>query len=486
MLAQETSSLKVGASQVDVTPVKFPSICGGTMVELWYDKVLDPLSTRSIVVANDEITLAIAIVDSNMIPRSVCDKAKKLAHEKTGIPVDRILISATHTHAAPSVMNFALGLRADEDYAKSLAAIIAEGIEQAHAKLEPAKVGWKRINVPDFTHCRRWVRTADKYQRDPFGEMTTRATLSGADHPSGPVDDELSLLSFRSLDGDRPIALLANFSMHYFRYKPGGFSADYFGIFSDTLAETIVSKNKNSDDMLVAMSQGTSGDSGWQNYAGPSKYPDMKEYSTKLAEIAHKVYQEIEYKEKITVDMVESKLLVQRRLPSKSRLAWAAKLNKARAGARPKNTPEVYAEQAEWLDQNQSVELVLQAIRFGDLAITTLPNEVYGITGLKLKAQSPFRATFNISLSNGAAGYIPPPEQHYLGGYTTWPSRTAGLEVNAEPEIVDALLKLLEGLSGEKRKSLTTDFYTDQQRHTLKEAKAANNNAESRGVNREE
>ncbi len=40
--------------------------------------------------------------------------------------------------------------------------------------------------------------------------------------------------------------------------------------------------------------------------------------------------------------------------------------------------------------------------------ITALPNEVYGITGLKLKAQSPLPATFNIELANGAEGYIPP------------------------------------------------------------------------------
>lgn len=116
-----------------------------------------------------------------------------------------------------------------------------------------------------------------------------------------------------------------------------------------------------------------------------------------------------------------------------------------------------------------------------------MPNEVYGVTGLKLKTQSPFKATFNLSLANGAAGYIPPPEQHYLGGYTTWPSRTAGLEVNAEPKIVNTLLGMLEKLSdGKKRKALTTDFYTEQQRQSLKDAQAADNNAENRGANRKE
>ena len=33
------------------------------------------------------------------------------------------------------------------------------------------------------------------------------------------------------------------------------------------------------------------------------------------------------------------------------------------------------------------------------------------------------------------------PHQHELGGYTTWPARTAGLEVSAEPKIVEDLAK---------------------------------------------
>ena len=58
----------------------------------------------------------------------------------------------------------------------------------------------------------------------------------------------------------------------------------------------------------------------------------------------------------------------------------------------------------------------------------------------------------NIELANGSEGYIPPPEQHALGGYTTWPARTAGLEVQAEPKIVAAVLQLLEQVAGKPRR----------------------------------
>jgi len=61
--------------------------------------------------------------------------------------------------------------------------------------------------------------------------------------------------------------------------------------------------------------------------------------------------------------------------------------------------------------------------------------------------------TMNIALANGCEGYIPPPEQHKLGGYTAWPSRTTGLEVQTEPKLVEELLQLLERLSGKSRRT---------------------------------
>ena len=101
----------------------------------------------------------------------------------------------------------------------------------------------------------------------------------------------------------------------------------------------------------------------------------------------------------------------------------------------------------------QQTELILQACRVGDLAWTAIPNEVFALTGLKIKHQSPFAHTFNIELANGAEGYIPPPEQHALGGYTTWPARTAGLEQQAEPRMTEAVLALLEEVTGQSRRS---------------------------------
>ena len=95
-------------------------------------------------------------------------------------------------------------------------------------------------------------------------------------------------------------------------------------------------------------------------------------------------------------------------------------------------------------------ELQLTAIRFGPLGITAIPNEVYSSTGLALKKDSPLESTFNIELANGAEGYIPPPDQHKLGGYTTWRARTSCLEEEAEPKIRAKLLELLNEVASQR------------------------------------
>src|SRR3712207_676057 len=88
----------------------------------------------------------------------------------------------------------------------------------------------------------------------------------------------------------------------------------------------------------------------------------------------------------------------------------------------------------------------------GALAFAAIPNEVFALTGLKIKAQSPLAHTINLYLANGAFGYIPPAELHPLGGYTTWPARSAGLEVGAEQKISDAMVELLAKVAEKPRR----------------------------------
>ncbi len=481
---------QAGAAAVDISPRVLPAIRNGGFLEATSDRVDDPLHSRCLVLSDGDTTLAIAIVDSCMVPRDVCDAIKQRVERDAGIPAERVLIAATHTHSAPSLMDHCLGTRKDPAYAESFIPQVATGIAKAKQNLAPAEAGWTAVDAPDHTHSRRWLHRPDAYQVDPFGETTVRAMMHPGyvnpayAGPAGPVDTKLTLLSLRTTAG-RPIAILSNYSMHYFGAGKG-FSADYFGEYADYLEKKLRRETANAQPLVAIMSQGTSGDLHWMDYARPirSNYPRTR-YAQELGDLAIAALEGIEYRRDVDLAMAQTELKLGRRLPSPARLKWADDVRAKRARERPTSLPEVYAEQALWLRDNPTADLVLQAVRIGDLGLTAIPNEVYGITGLKLKAQSPLPLTMNLELANGAEGYIPPPEQHYLGGYTTWPARTAGLETDAEPKIVGGLLDLLEQVTpGKKRRPIATDLYSAEQRSALDHAREDNNNEQNRGAAR--
>ncbi|MBI4583896.1 MAG: LamG domain-containing protein [Planctomycetes bacterium] len=444
---------RAGAYAMDISPRHFPVLVNGGFLESSADQVNDPVYAKCLVLDDGSVQVAVAVVDSCMLPRDLLDAAKRMAHDQTGIPPERMLISATHTHSAPSAMG-ALGCPADADYVEFLPDRIAAGIERAFQDLRPARLGWGSVKAREHTRCRRWILRSDKCRADPFGAVNVRATMHPGYQnpdfigPSGPVDPELSVLSIQTPEG-RPLALLANYSMHYFGASP--VSADYFGRFAVKLKRLLGAEG--ADPAFVAMmSQGTSGDQQWMDYGQPEKNPGLEVYAGALALAAFEACRKIEHRDWAPLDMAEAKLTLRRREPDEARLAWARRLISSMQAAKPKNIPEVYALEQVFLHDDPVRELKLQALRLGDLGIAAIPDEVFALTGLKIKAQSPFPATFVIELANGSEGYIPPPEQHQLGGYTTWPARTAALEAEAEPRIVETVLALLEKVSRRPRR----------------------------------
>ncbi|MEW6306985.1 MAG: LamG-like jellyroll fold domain-containing protein [Verrucomicrobiota bacterium] len=445
------AGLRAGAFAIDISPTNFPVIVNGSFVERTTDKVFDPIHARCLVLDDGTTRLATVVVDSCMVPRELLDEAKALAAKRTGIPTDRMLISSTHTHSAPSSMA-CLGSGVDPRYPALLKGRLVEGIAEAMARLQPARAGWAAAKAPEHTYSRRWIMRPDKMRADPFGNTTVRAMMhpghQNPDYigPSGPVDDELSLLAFQTRNG-KPLALLANFSMHYFGAPM--VSADYYGAFCERFKAAI---GADKGEFVAMMSQGTSGDLQWKDYGAPAPKTTMNEYADGLVKLAQEAYRTIRYRDDISLAMAETTLTLGRRTPDAKRLAWAKDLVAKLGDRKPKTHPEIYAQEAVLLHQNPTRELKLQAVRIGDAGITAIPDEVFSLTGLKLKWHSPLQPTFNIELANGSEGYIPPPEQHQLGGYTTWPARTAGLEADAEPKIVNVVLGLLEKVSGKVRR----------------------------------
>ena len=451
------AEFKAGAVVVDVTPSKLPVLVNGGMLSRYVDKINTRVHARALALSDAKETAVIVVVDSCMMGRKLLDEAKAEAAAKTGIPADKMLISATHAHSAPASMG-CLGTDADPNYVPFLKAKLVEAIAGAKAALTPARIGFGKIDASEYTALRQWIRRPDRIAEDPFGNYTVRANMHAGrvwddvTGEAGPEDPDLGVISIQTVDG-RPLAVLGNFSMHYFGDKD--ISADYFGLFCEGLKHRLAK-----DDSFVAlMSHGCSGDIYRRDYtiteeqwkAGTGGLT-IQQYADALADLAVKAISTITYETNVPVVMAEQRLRMKYRTPNKQTLEWAQRIM-AEAGDRPQKTPtEVYAKEQILLHELQETDVVVQALRVGDIGIATTPCETYAVTGLKIKAASPLKHNIVIELANGGDGYIPPPEQHPLGGYNTWPARSAGLEVNAEPRIAQAAISLLEAVSEKERK----------------------------------
>ena len=458
LLVLATSSLraefKAGAAIIDISPPQLPVLVNGGMLSRYVDKINTRVHARAIVATDGATEIAIVVADSCMMSREVLDEAKKMAAAKTGIPANRMLISATHAHSAPASMG-CLGTEPDPNYVPFLKEKLVEAIATAQAALAPARVGFAKADAAEFTALRQWIRRPDRLAEDPFGNKSVRANMHAGRNwddvtgESGPEDPDLSIISIQTKAG-KPLAVLANFSMHYFGDKD--ISADYFGLFSDGLKQRIDPQGQ----MVGMMSHGCSGDIYRVDYKVSEKErpkPTIDEYTNGLLDIAMKAYSSIQYDEHPTLAMTETRMTLNYRVPDKQRLEWAQKVV-AEMGDRLAKTPtEVYAREQILLHERQRTEIVVQALRFGDIGIATTPNETYAITGLKIKAASPLPHNMVIELANGGDGYIPPPEMHAWGGYNTWAARSAGLEVNAEPKIAGAAIAALETVTGKPRRA---------------------------------
>ena len=450
--AEQPRVFRAGAFAIDVTPTNFPVIVNGGFLSKFATKANDRLHMRWLVLDDGQNRVALGVFDSCLIPRDFADEVKTRAQKLTGIRLDRIMLSATHTHSAPSLMT-CLGTDADPHYPAFVIPKIVEGLKRAVDNLAPARIGWAVTEAPEHTHTRVWIRRPDRMKEDPFGALTGRAHMHPghlspeAIGPSGPTDPELMLLAVQSPDG-RPVAVLANYAMHYF--GAAAVSADYYGIFVDKLGQMIGAP----EGFVGIMSQGCSGDQHWMDYGKPRPAITIQTYAEEVARIAFAAWITVRYHDWVPLAMHEKDIRLATRQPDAKRLAWAREVMGKLNDRQPKTIPEVYAREQLWLKANPTRPVKLQALRVGDLGIAMWPCEVFAISGLKVKAQSPFRQTMNIELANAEEGYIPPPELHPLGGYNTWPCRTAGLEANAEPRIVDHLLSMLEKVSGEPRRKV--------------------------------
>ena len=447
---------RAGAFAIDITPETFPVSSAGSMSPRNAIQAHDPLHARCLVLDDGQTKLAFAICDSCMIPREIFDTAKTRVAKEIGIPTDHIVSSATHTHTAVTVTPVFQSDVATE-YCDFLAERIAEGIIQSASQLEPARIGWAVGNNPRQVFNRRWYMRSGFTMSDPFGRGTDKVRMnpprasSKLLKPAGLIDAEVPVLSVQSVDG-RPIAVLANYSLHYVGGVPAAtLSGDYFAEFANQLT-TLIDATATDPPFVGIMSNGTSGDINNINFfesaGGGQPFDQIRLVAGDVAQSAHAALQRTEYQDWVSLRIEEAEIDLGVRRPSPAEIERARKILNDSGGEPLRSLSAIYAnETMDLADYPEVVSVKLQAIRIGELGIVTTPCETFVETGLAIKQQSPLKPTFTIELANGYNGYLPTPEQHALGGYETWRAKSSYLAANAEPQIRNMLFELLRNIA---------------------------------------
>ena len=329
---------------------------------------------------------------------------------------------------------------------------IVDGVRRAIRNLEPARIGWGVGREPGQVFNRRWKMKPGTPLPNPFGGEDQVLMNPGVGNPNllepaGPTDPEISFLSVQSKDG-RPIALLANYSLHYVGgTNPNEISADYFAMFADRIQQ-LLGADRLDPPFVGIMSNGTSGDVNNINVLVKSEkvppYAKMRQVANITAAEVYRAHQTVKFHDWVTLAAQQKELSLATRKPTPEMLARAKEIL-----AQPEKAPQRhrlernYASRITLLnDAPPRTDIIVQAFRIGDLGIAAIPFEVFTETGLEIKAKSPFKPTFTISLANGTYGYLPTPPQHELGGYETWLG-TNRVEKEASVKIVAALLEML-------------------------------------------
>ena len=447
-------TLKAGAATSNITPPLGSEIIGG-FAPFPATHVHDELHARCLVLDDGETKLALVVCDLLGIHRAVSDEARKLIQTEIGIPPERVLISATHTHSAAS----ALGKNpySDEpsldEYQQFVARRIADGVRRAANNLRLAEIAFGTAEAPEHVFNRRWYMKPGTMPPNPFGgldqvKMNPPAGSPNLLEPAGPTDPTISFLAVRE-PGGRPISVFAAYSLHYVGgVGDGHISADYFGMCCRQLTKLLEAEDQD-PPFVALLANGTSGDINNINFREPrgrkAPYEQMRFVADDVADKLHAAMAKLEYKSEARLDARYREPTVAWRRPTDEQLAWA-KTTLASAEKTPGKVDlsAIYAERTlRMAEHPETAAVPVQVLRIGDVCLGTMPCEIFCQIGLEFKERSPLKPAFMVSLNHGYFGYLPTPEQHRLGGYETWLG-TNRLEAQASDKLLANLLEMAE------------------------------------------
>ena len=443
-------TFRAGAATSDITSPLGSKIIGG-FVPFPSTRVHDQLHARCLVLDDGTTKLAIVVLDLLGIAKHVSDEARSIIEKETKIPAANVLISATHTHSAASVLgqNPRSIQQTLDEYQKLVVRRIADGVKKANDQLRVSEIAFGTVEAPEHVFNRRWFLKDGKMPLNPFGKLDRVKMNPGAGspdliEPAGPTDPTASFIFLREPNG-KPIALFSSYSLHYVGgVDNGDISSDYYGVYCEKLKELLSPQN---NAFVALMANGTSGDINNINFKTPrgrqKPYEQMTIVANDLATKVADSVAKLKYESYVTLGARFREPLIGLRRPDSADMEWVKQtLADTTKDPAKGNLSAIYAQRISTMaEYPEKLKMPLQVLRIGDRSIATMPCEVFCEIGLEYKKKSPIKGGWLISLAHGYYGYLPSPRHHELGGYETWMG-TNRLEKNASDKMLAELLEM--------------------------------------------
>ncbi|MFQ3620668.1 MAG: hypothetical protein SNJ78_06960 [Spirochaetales bacterium] len=188
--------LEVSIGALDITPPLGSRFAGHLNRDKPAEGILDPLYGRLLYLRDREEQVLLVNCDLLEFGLEEALHLKNSLHQATHIPLQRILLTATHTHTGPATLCFS-GQPADVPYLNTLERKLCQEAATLSDRARPCEVFVQRTKIR--VSCNRRKRVGDKIVMAP--------------NPEGPVDPDLTMVLFSPPKG-KPIGGILHYSMH--------------------------------------------------------------------------------------------------------------------------------------------------------------------------------------------------------------------------------------------------------------------------------
>lgn len=443
--AAAAEPLRAGVATVDITP-PVPYRMSGYFSERLSTGIRDPLHAKAVVFRQGDAAAALVFCDLIGLSRQVSQAAREQARQATGIPLEHIVITATHSHTGPlytgvlrehfhrkAVAEHGRDPHEAVDYPAELTKKLAQAIREADAAARPVELHAGYAREERLAFNRRFHMKNGTVQFNP-GQLNPNIVRA-----AGPIDPEVGLIEITPADADAPTAAIVSFALHLDTLGGTEYSADYPRYVQDELRKVY------GKEFVSLFGAGTCGDINHIDVSVKGRRPTA-EIGTLLGQTVARQLPELP-------PITQPSLAVRRAVVDWPLQQYGpdevqtARETMERVGdSRVPFLERVKAAKITDLQNRgtKTLPLEVQAFRLGpELAIVTLPGEIFVELGLAIKQDSPFKTTLVIELANDAPGYIPTRKAFAEGSYETVNSRVQSGGGEALVEAAGRLLKEL-------------------------------------------